>query len=136
MAYRKSKRGLTLVGKDGRITTNSKKNVEKFKEAIMQTPGYTAAEKETLINDLDARIYNAHKNKRKLTTTGFMGAQESDKIERLLTNAGYTADELAKEIGVSEEDILNSSNWEDGVFMGTWELSFNYTSSILVKRGA
>lgn len=131
MAYRKSKRGLTLVGKDGRITTNSKKNVQKFKDAIMANDTYTADEKETLINDLNARIHNAHKLGKKLTTSGFMGMQESDKIERLLTNAGYTADELANEIGVTEQDILDSNNWAGDIFMGAWKLSFNYTSSIL-----
>lgn len=129
--YRRSKRGLTLVGKNGRITPNSKKNVEAFKRAIMESNDYTAKEKKTLINKLDARVYNAHKTGKKLTTTGFLGSQEVNKIDRLLANAGYSADELAGEIGVTEDDILNEANWKNDVFMGKWKLSFNYTSSIL-----
>lgn len=108
--YRKSKRGRTLVGKNGVISQNSKKNVENLITTIRQSTNYTDAEKLTLINDLKARVAQAHRNGDKLTTNGFFARYEQDKINRMLVNAGYSAKELADEIGVSEEDILNSDN--------------------------
>ncbi len=69
----KSRRGLTLVGKDGKITPNSKKNVLKFKESIDNNPFLSRAEKITLKNKLDALIKVRHDSGKKLTTTGFYG---------------------------------------------------------------
>lgn len=129
--YRKSKRSRTLVGKGGRITTNSKKNVNNLIEQINLSPDYTEDEKITLINDLQAYVDQAHLAKKKLTVNGFFARYETDKITRMLVNAGYTPEELAKEIGVSEEDILKTENWNKGVFMGQWELSFQYTGELL-----
>lgn len=133
MAYRKSKRGRTLVGKGGRITANSKSNVDRLIEEIRKS---TAPEidKQTMINDLRARVQQAHKEGKKLTTNGFFGQMEEDKVSRMLTNAGYTPEELANEIGVSTKDILNADNWAGDIFMlgdKQWRVSFNYTGSIL-----
>ena len=133
--YRKSKRGRTLVGKNGVISQNSKKNVENLITTIRQSTNYTDAEKLTLINDLKAMVKQAHSNGDKLTTNGFFARYEQDKINRMLVNAGYSAKELADEIGVSEEDILNSDNWKGDTFMGVWQLQFNYTGEILKYVG-
>lgn len=138
----KSRRGLTLVGKDGKITPNSKKNVLKFKESIDNNPFLTRAEKITLKNKLDALIKVRHDSGKKLTTTGFYGWMEEDKVNRLLVNAGYTAEELADEVGVDVEDILNPDNWKTPDKGNTYfqlgdtiyDIKFNYTSSILVRR--
>lgn len=107
--YRKSKRSRVLVGKNGVISKNSKKNVNDLIEQIknMDRP---ERDKLDLINDLEARVLQAHVSKNKLTVNGFFAKYEKDKIHRMLVNAGYTAQELADEIGVSEEDILNSDN--------------------------
>lgn len=133
--YRRSKRGRTLVGKNGVISQNSKKNVENLITKIRQSTDYTESEKLTLINDLKARVAQAHSNGDKLTTNGFFARYEEDKINRMLVNAGYSAKELADEIGVSEEDILDANNWNKGIFMGVWELQFNYTGEILKYVG-
>lgn len=116
--YRKSKRSRTLVGKDGKITTNSKKNVNNLIEQINLNDNYTADEKITLINDLQAYVDQAHMAKKKLTVNGFFARYETDKISRMLVNAGYTPEELAAEVGVTEDEILNPDNWNKGVFMG------------------
>lgn len=142
----KSRRGLTLVGKSGRL---NHKNIDKFVQSIDNNTLLNDAEKVTLKNELNALIKVRHENGKKLTTTGFYGWKEEKEINRLLTNAGYTAEELASEIGVTEEDILDAANWKkardsegneigqkyfefDGVI---YDIQFNYTSSILVKRG-
>lgn len=142
----KSRRGLTLVGKSGRL---NHKNIQRFKDSIDTNDLLSVSEKVTLKNELNALIKVRHEKGQKLTTTGFYGWKEEKKINKLLTNAGYTAEELADEIGVSEEDILNADNWKkdkdaDGneisqmyfEFNGTiYDIQFNYTSSILVERG-
>lgn len=129
--YRKSKRGRTLVGKNGRVTSNSKKNVEELINKIESRVDLSRAEKTTLENDLRAYVDTYHKNHKKLTENGFWAHYDEDKISRMLTNAGYTAQELADELGVSEEDVLNSENWNKDIFMGQWQLNFNYTGPIL-----
>ena len=131
--YRKSKRSKTLVGKNGVISTNSKKNVNNLIEQINLNDKYTEDEKITLINDLQAYVDQAHMAKKKLTVNGFFARYETDKISRMLVNAGYTPEELAEEIGVTQEEVMNPDNWNKGVFMGQWELSFQYTGEILKR---
>ena len=133
--YRKSKRSRTLVGKGGRITSNSKKNVNNLLEQINNNPELTEAEKITLSNDLMAYVDQAHMAGKKLTVNGFWSRYETDKISRMLVNAGYTPEELAKEIGVNEEDVLNPENWNKDIFMGSWQLSFQYTGELLKYVG-
>lgn len=129
--YRKSKRSRTLVGKNGVISTNSKKNVQNLVDQINANDSLTNEEKLTLVNDLYSYVDQAHLAGKKMTVNGFWARYEENKINRMLTNAGYTAEELAKEIGVSEEDIMKAKNWNKGVFMGEWELSFQYTGELL-----
>lgn len=130
--YRPSKRGLTLVGKNGRITPNSKKNVEKFKQMINERKDLSEKDKIDLLADVDAYVFDAHRNGRKLTTNGFLGKKYAkDSITRMLTNAGYSVDEFAKEAGVSEEEVMNEDNWKDSMFMGMFEINFQYTGSII-----
>lgn len=129
--YRKSKRSRTLVGKDGRITTNSKKNVQALVDQINSNVNYSEAEKITLVNDLYSYVDQAHLAKKKMTVNGFWARYETDRISRMLTNAGYTAQELADEIGVTEEEVMNAENWNKDIFMGSWQLTFQYTGELL-----
>ena len=133
--YRKSKRSRTLVGKNGVISTNSKKNVQNLVDQINANDSLTDDEKLTLVNDLYSYVDQAHLAKKKMTVNGFWARYESDKISRMLTNAGYTADELAAEIGVSEEEIMKAENWNKDIFMGKWQLSFQYTGELLKYVG-
>lgn len=129
--YRKSRRSKTLVGKNGRITTNSKKNVQQLIDQIEARTDLSKAEKVALEADVHAYVDSYHLRNKKLTVNGFWSHYENDKITRMLTNAGYTAQNLADEIGVSEEDVLNADNWNGDIFMGVWHFSFNYTGPIL-----
>ena len=130
--YRPSKRGLTLVGKGGRITPNSKKNVEKFKQMIRERKDLSMKKKEDMLADVDALVFEYSRKGKKLTTNGFLGQKTAkDSITRMLTNAGYSVEEFAKEAGVSEEEVMNENNWNDSMFMGMFEINFQYTGSII-----
>lgn len=121
----KSTRGLTLVGKNGRI---NKKNIQKFKDLIDNNPSYTPAEKRYLKADLDALVAQKHKSGKKLTTTGFLGHLESDKVSKMFTNAGYSAAEVAADYGIPEAELLNPNNWVGNQFkFGTIAFTFNFT---------
>lgn len=126
----KSRRGLTLVGKNGKI---NKKNIEKFKDEINNDSSLNASEKRTLIADLNIVAKQRAKSGRKLTTTGFYGEMQSSKVSRVLANAGYSVEEAAAELGVTETDILNSGNWSGDVLTigaTSWTLKFTYTGSL------
>jgi hypothetical protein len=126
----KSRRGLTLVGKNGRL---NKKNVEKFKNEINADNSLTAAEKRGLIADLNIITKQRVKDKSKLTTTGFYGELASTKISTLLANAGYSIEEAAEELGITEADILESKNWRGDILTvgaASWAVKFTYTGSL------
>lgn len=126
----KSRRGLTLVGKGGKI---NKKNLQKFKDEINKDTSLTTAEKQGFIADAEIMAKQRAKEGRKLTTTGFYGELQSSKISRLLANAGYSSEEAALELGVNEADILNAANWSGDVFSfggKNWSVKFTYTGSL------
>lgn len=131
--YRKSKRSRTLVGKGGRITKNSKKNVENFINQIKERTDLSERDKITLINDLKAKIDSYHLNNKKLTVSGFSSLYEKDRISKIIVASGYSVEELADEINVSEDELLNPDNWDGSIFLGKWELDFNYTGPILKR---
>lgn len=121
----KSTRGLTLVGKNGRI---DKKNIQKFKDSIDNNAAYTAAEKRYLKADLDAMIAQKHKAGQKLSTTGFLGHLESDKVSKMFANAGYSTADVAAEYNIPEAELLNASNWTGNQFKyGSMMFTFNFT---------
>ena len=124
-----SKKGLTLVDKRGRIMH---KNIERFKQTIIDNTDYNEAQKRTLLADLEAYVEVRHDNKKKLTTQGFLGHQESDAITRFLTNAGYSIEEFAEEADVDIEDVVNPDNWHDNFFIAagrTFKFNWTYTGS-------
>lgn len=129
----KSRRGLTLVGKNGKV---NKKNLEKFKDEIKANTSLTTAEKQGLIADVNIISKQRAKEGRRLTTTGFFGELENSRITRMLANAGYSAEEAAQELGVSETDILNTKNWKNDTFtIGgiSYLVKFTYTGSLFTK---
>lgn len=130
----KSTRGLTLVGKNGRI---DKKNIQKFKDIIDSTPGYTLAEKVYLKADLDNMVKLRHKQKKKLTTTGFLGHKAKDDREKMFANAGYTVEEVAARYNVPAGELLDPANWSGDTFTSpstgrTYTFKFTYQGEILI----
>lgn len=134
--YKKSRRGRTLVSKSGKLNASNKKNIDAFKNEIMSSKEYTDAEKRGLIADLNIIIKQRMKDGKKLTTTGFFGELASDKIERMLVNAGYSIEEASEELGVSESELLDMKNWSGDKFThakDTWLFSFKYTGAAFTK---
>jgi hypothetical protein len=139
----KSRRGLTLVGKNGKV---NKKNVDKFKDEIRADSSLTTAEKYGLIKDVDILVKTRAVNGKKLTTSGFYGKQigatkdpqlnKIKNIERLLANAGYSAEEAAEELDIDESDILDASNWMGDIFNfagASYQVKFTYTGSLFTR---
>lgn len=131
----KSRRGRVLVNAKGKVNY---KNVKEYKDKIQASDSLNEAEKRTLIADLEARIKERKRNKKKLTTTGFAGAQHDaeDRISRLFANAGYSVSEAAEEYDLDESKLLDTRNWsgdtytEDGV---SYEFKFTYTGALFKK---
>jgi hypothetical protein len=69
-----------------------------------------------------------------LTVRSAVARMAETKIEKLLLNSGYTAEELAFETGLNPEDILNEENWRENQFIAptgvVYDVVFNYTGSI------
>ena len=135
----KSTRSKTLVTKSGII---NKKNVENYIKEIKNNSTYSESEKRTLISDLNALVEQRHKDKKKLTVSGFLGKQQEDKISRFFVNAGYSVEEAAEEMEISKEDLLNEENWKDDTFtlrddnnevIGQWIFEFTYTGNFWRK---
>lgn len=125
----KSRKGKVLVNAKGQINY---KNVKAFKDDI-QNSSASAAEKRTLLADLDSRLRERHRNKKKLTTTGFAGLQQDEKIERMFANAGYSPSEAASEFGLTEAELLDSKNWNDNIYTEKgvqYAFTFTYTGAL------
>lgn len=61
----------------------------------------------------------------------------NSKIEKAIINTGYTADELASELGIDVADLLDESNWSESEFTfggKTWDFEFRYDGSIMVEH--
>ena len=59
------------------------------------------------------------------------------KIEKAIINTGYTADELASELGIDVADLLDENNWDGSTFTfggKTWDFEFRYDGSIMVEQ--
>ena len=59
------------------------------------------------------------------------------KIEKVIINTGYTPEELAAEMGINADDLLDEDNWDGDIFkLGdrTWNFEFRYDGSIMVEQ--
>lgn len=128
----KSRKGKVLVNSKGQINY---KNVKAFKQEIKDSSA-SIAEKRTLLADLDSRLRERKRNKKKLTTTGFAGLQQDEKIERLFANAGYSVSEAAAEFELTEAELLDPKNWEGDIYTENgvqYAFTFTYTGSLFNK---
>lgn len=58
-------------------------------------------------------------------------------IEKAIINTGYTPEELANELGIDVDDLLDEANWKDSIFTfggKTWNFEFRYDGSIMVEQ--
>lgn len=127
----KSTRGKTLVGKNGKL---NKKNYDNYANEIANSTELTSAEKRAIMADLNAVIKQRKKDGKKLTTSGFEGHRASSELERMFSNLGYSAEELADVTGISVSDLTNKDNWSgDTLTAGgkKYKLNWTYTGSVL-----
>lgn len=132
MARRKSSRGRVLVSAKGRKNT---KNINDYIDKINHDPNLTEGEKRSKIADLKIYIEDRAKHNRqltgkRLTTNGFEGWEADSELNRMFANLGMSAEELAYEYDLDAEELLDPSNWENGVFKGQYEFNFTYTGAI------
>lgn len=133
----KSSRGLVLVSAKGKV---NQKNVDKFKDIIDSNDSYTLKDKISLKARLDEYVYQrkSEKNGKRLTSSGFLGhieatKKDSNRVKRLMANAGYSPEEVAREYDIDIDELLNLDNWSGDTFTyqgRTYLFSFTYTGSI------
>lgn len=126
----KSRRGKVLVSKSGKV---NKKNVEAYRQQIENSDVYSEAEKRMLKADLNNLIRQRSKNGQKMTTTGFEGYEAETRVDRFFANAGYSVEEAAEMLGVSQEELYDEKNWQRNVLTvggQSYEVKFNYTGSL------
>lgn len=134
MKYKKhTRKGYVLVRANGRINYDNK---NKLIDAINNSNEYTIAEKQKKIRDLEELVKQRHNSKKKLTTNGFEAKYADGEVNKLISSLGMDADTLAGEIGATEDDILDESNWIDGQFIFggiTYNVNHNYNGNVFVK---
>ena len=129
------------------------KEWNEFINKIKNDTSMTGAEKITVKNDLERIKNDILKGKsnyryksgrlRRIDESSMLSRISENKIERFALNIGYSTQELAdmltdkeKKIIVTEEDILNSKNWEKDTFSfggNTWIFTFKYNGLPFVK---
>ena len=125
-----SKKGKTLVSKNGRTYS---KNIEALKDEINSREDLSESEKRALTVNLDALVDQRKQDKRKLTTNGFYGTMSDSKVGRMLSNAGYSVEEVSKMYNINEEALLDEKNWNGETFSydgRSFLLQFGYTLDI------
>ena len=122
-----------------------------FIDKIKNDTNITGAEKITVISDLK-RIkndilrgknnYKTSKGRlRRIDEASMLARVAENKIERMALNMGFSTQELADmltddNITVTEEDILNSKNWEKDTFSlgkNSWIFTFKYNGLPFIK---
>lgn len=122
-----------------------------FIDKIKNDTNITGAEKITVISDLK-RIkndilrgknnYRTSKGRlRRIDEASMLARIAENKIERMALNMGFSTQELADmltddNITVTEEDILNSKNWEKDTFSlgkNSWIFTFKYNGLPFIK---
>ena len=122
-----------------------------FINKIKNDTSMTGAEKITVKNDLE-RIkndilrgknnYKTSKGRlRRIDEESMLARIAENKIERMALNMGFSTQELADmltddNITVTEEDILNSKNWEKDTFSlgkNSWIFTFKYNGLPFIK---
>lgn len=114
----KSTRGATLVNKRGKI---NKQNVNDYINAINNNKNLTANQKRNIINHLKIEIKDRHDNHKALTTNGFEGIRRNfghkiNEYEQRFANAGYDIDDVAQDLGIPTQALMNPKNWNGSEF--------------------
>ena len=122
-----------------------------FINKIKNDTNITGAEKITVISDLKRvkndilrgkNNYKTSKGRlRRIDESSMLARIADNKIERMALNMGFSTQELADmltddNITVTEEDILNSKNWQNDTFSlgkNSWIFTFKYNGLPFIK---
>ena len=89
-------------------------------------------------DELDLIIENQlYKKNPRISEKTLRSMLSNSKIEKAIINTGYTAEELAKEMGINVADLLDEDNWDGDIFkLGdrTWNFEFKYDGSVMVEK--
>ena len=113
----------------GKITKYGEKWLEEYKKGLDFSDR----------NDLEARILSDERNGRTVSVTTMESRMKETKTERYIYNMGGDAQDIADELGVEYEDIVNDDHWDwstnrltiNGV---TYEFTFDYKNHTLDWR--
>lgn len=125
----RKKRSPVLVSKSGKIYT------ERVKDLLDNTtdPGFRANIEDAIKQrSKDNKSTSRTKDqKRALTIDGVIAAAQKSNIATMIMNTGYSVEEAAEELGVSESELLDESNWAGNTFKpASKAFIFTYTGAI------
>ena len=89
-------------------------------------------------DELDLIIENQlYKKNPRISEKTLRSMLSNSKIEKAIINTGYTKEELAAEMGINADDLLDENNWDGDIFkLGdrTWNFEFKYDGSVMTEQ--
>ena len=89
-------------------------------------------------DELDLIIENQlYKKNPRISEKTLRSMLADSKIEKAIINTGYTPEELAAEMGINADDLLDENNWDGDIFkLGdrTWNFEFKYDGSVMTEQ--
>ena len=89
-------------------------------------------------DELDLIIENQlYKKNPRISEKTLRSMLSNSKIEKAIINTGYTPEELAAEMGINADDLLDEDNWDGDIFkLGdrTWNFEFKYDGSVMTEQ--
>ena len=123
---KKAKRSDLIVGKSGKVY---KDRLKKLRDSLSDP------------NDkyeLDLIIENQlYKKDPRISERTLRSMLADSKIQKAIINTGYTPEELAAEMGIDADDLLDENNWDGSTFTfggKTWNFEFRYDGSVMVEQ--
>ena len=123
---KKAKRSDLIVGKSGKVY---KDRLKKLRDSLDDPNDQY---------ELDLIIENQlYKKDARISERTLRSMLADSKIEKAIINTGYTAEELAAEMGIDVADLLDEANWDGDTFkLGnrTWNFEFKYDGSVMTEQ--
>ena len=89
-------------------------------------------------DELDLIIENQlYKKNPRISEKTLRSMLADSKIQKAIINTGYTPEELAAEMGINADDLLDEDNWDGDIFkLGdrTWNFEFKYDGSVMTEQ--
>ena len=122
---KKAKRSDLIVGKSGKVY---KDRLKKLKDSL---DAYDQYELDLII------MHQQAKKDARISERTLRSMLADSKIEKTIINTGYTPEELAAEMGINVDDLLDENNWDGDIFQlgdRTWNFEFKYDGSVMTEQ--